>query len=135
MLKAQGRIFFGFPPWRMPFGGHQQMCTSKFLSKLPFLHLLPRTLYRATLKVFGEKDGTINALLEIKDTGISINRFERIISSENYIFERKQLYFINPNYEVKFGLKPRKINRIISSIPHFRDFFTTCCYCLVRKEK
>ena len=24
-LKPSGVIFFGFPPWRMPFGGHQQM--------------------------------------------------------------------------------------------------------------
>ena len=25
-LKPGGQIFFGFPPWYMPFGGHQQVC-------------------------------------------------------------------------------------------------------------
>ena len=40
-LKPGGIVFFGFPPWYMPFGGHQQMCHSK-ISRLPYIHLLPR---------------------------------------------------------------------------------------------
>ena len=47
-LAPGGRIFFGFPPWRMPFGGHQQVCRSK-LSKLPWFHLLPTGAYRKVL--------------------------------------------------------------------------------------
>ncbi|MGC9341113.1 MAG: class I SAM-dependent methyltransferase, partial [Bacteroidales bacterium] len=44
-LKPDGMFFLGFPPWQNPFGGHQQMCHSKFLSKLPWFHLLPGKLY------------------------------------------------------------------------------------------
>jgi cyclopropane fatty-acyl-phospholipid synthase-like methyltransferase len=36
-LKPGGIIFFGFPPWYMPFGGHQQICKSK-ISRLPYIH-------------------------------------------------------------------------------------------------
>jgi 2-polyprenyl-3-methyl-5-hydroxy-6-metoxy-1,4-benzoquinol methylase len=40
-LKPQGVIFFAYPPWWMPFGGHQQLCVTKLLEKLPWFHLLP----------------------------------------------------------------------------------------------
>jgi SAM-dependent methyltransferase len=133
LLKPKGRIFFGFPPWRMPFGGHQQICQNKLLSKLPFFHLLNARLYKWVLLAFNESEKTIADLLEIKETGISINRFERILQKEKYIFERKDLFFINPNYEIKFGLKPRKLNGLFASISYLRDFYTTCYYCLVSK--
>ena len=45
-LKPNGHIFFGFPPWQMPFGGHQQIASKKWLSILPYYHLLPMPLYR-----------------------------------------------------------------------------------------
>ncbi len=130
-LKPNGKVFFGFPPWYMPFGGHQQICRSKLLSKLPYFHLLPTMLYKIVLSSFGERKGTIKSLIEIKETGISINRFHRIVSKNNYGYSKKTYYLINPNYEVKFDLKPRKQFGIISSIPYFRDFITTCFYCVI----
>jgi 2-polyprenyl-3-methyl-5-hydroxy-6-metoxy-1,4-benzoquinol methylase len=133
-VKPGGKIFFGFPPWQNPFGGHQQICTSKVLSKMPYFHLLPVSLYKAVLSLFGENSGTIKELLEIKETGISIERFERILKKGNWIVDRKTLFFINPNYEVKFGLKPREAFPIISSIPVLRNFFTTACYYLISKK-
>ena len=131
LLKPAGKIFFGFPPWRMPFGGHQQICKSKLLSKLPYFHLLPFPIYRFMLKSFGESTKTVDSLLEIKETGIGINRFEKLIKKHGYQFDKKNLFFINPNYEIKFGLKPRKINTLLGSVPHLRDFITTCYYCVV----
>ena len=67
-LHPSSIVFFGFPPWQNPFGGHQQICHSKFLSTLPYFHLLPGKLYKYVLKKIGESEGTINELLEIKDT-------------------------------------------------------------------
>jgi SAM-dependent methyltransferase len=131
LLKPDGVVFFGFPPWYMPFGGHQQICHSK-LSKVPYFHLLPEGLYRFVLKSFGEQKSTIDSLIEIKETGISINRFNKLVASNGYQFAKKTYYLINPNYKIKFGLTPRKQNRIVQSIPFFRDFFTTCYYSVVR---
>jgi len=130
-LSPKGKIFFGFPPWQMPFGGHQQVCKNKIASKLPYYHLLPRPIYKAMLKMFGEPSKRIENLLEIKETGISIERFVRILKKENYRIDEKTEFLINPNYEVKFNLKPRKQFAIISAIPYFKNFFTTCCYCLI----
>ena len=133
-IKPNGKIFFGFPPWRMPFGGHQQICRSKLLSKLPWHHLLPMPLYKGLLKSFGEPSKTIEDLVEIKETGISIRRFEKIVSTSGYDYDKKDLYFINPNYKIKFGLTPRKLSALIKHIPYIRDFFTTCYYCVIHKN-
>ncbi len=133
-LKPGGRIFFGFPPWYMPHGGHQQICESKLLGFLPYFHLLPRFIYKAILKIFGESEGVIKELLEIKDTGISIERFEKIALKSNYLIEKKQPYLINPIYEDKFGWKPREQFEFINQIPFIRNFVTTCIYYVIRKK-
>ena len=130
-LKQGGMFFLAFPPWYNPFGGHQQICESKVLSKLPYYHILPRSVYGGILKLFNEQKDRIESLLEIKDTGITIERFQKILSDNNYRIEEKFFYFINPNYEIKFGLKPRKQLSFISSIPLLRNFITTSCYYIV----
>lgn len=131
-LRPGGLIFFGFPPWHMPFGGHQQVCVSRLLSKLPYFHLLPVSIYRKVLELFGEEASKVDELLEIKETGITIERFEGILLKEAYLTEKRELYLINPNYETKFGLKARIQFSVLSGIPWFRNFYTTCGYYLVR---
>lgn len=133
-LKPNGQIFFGFPPWQMPFGGHQQIASKKYLSVLPYYHLLPMPLFKGFLKLFGEKQNTIDDLVEIKETGISIERFEKLIKKNKYSISKRTYYLINPIYIYKFNLKPRKQLSIITSIPYLRNFLTTCMYYLVKKE-
>lgn len=130
-LLPGGMIFFAFPPWYNPFGGHQQVCQSKFLSRLPYVHLLPSFIYKKLLKSFGENDATIQGLMEVKETGLSIERFVRILTKENYKIEKVNHYLVNPNYEIKFRLKPRKQLGFIAAIPFVRDFLTTSSYYLV----
>ena len=132
LLAPGGIAFFAFPPWQNPFGGHQQICESKVLSLLPYYHLLPVALYKGLLKTFGESDAKISTLLEIKETGISLERFEKTAHKNGYEQVLRTLFLINPNYEVKFGLKPRKLTKIISSIPFLRNFFATCGYYIIR---
>ncbi|MCG9910803.1 MAG: class I SAM-dependent methyltransferase [Flavobacteriales bacterium] len=129
-LKPGGVIFFGFPPWRMPFGGHQQVCKSKLLSKLPYFHLLPMPLFKAVLRLFGESEATVQSLVEVKETGISINRFRGIIKHNKLRFCKEDYFLINPNYEIKFNLKPRKLPALLN-IPWLRDFYTTAYYCII----
>lgn len=127
-LNKDGVIFFGFPPWQMPFGGHQQIMKGKFLSKLPWFHLLPAVIYKAILKTGKEN---VAEMMEIKETGISIERFEKIVGETGYKVVNKTHYLINPIYEYKFGWKPKKQNGLIKSIPWVRNFFTTCVYYLI----
>ena len=129
-LKPGGVIFFAFPPWRMPFGGHQQVCRNKVLSALPYFHLLPRWLYRAVLRLGGESDALIQGLMEVRDTQISIHRFHSILNSQNWKIHKQTYYLINPNYEIKFGLKPRVVPAVFN-MPVLRDFYVTALYCIV----
>jgi SAM-dependent methyltransferase len=132
-MKSDGKFFLGFPPWQNPFGGHQQICSSKILSKMPYFHLLPTPVYKLVLKTLEKNKARIDGLLEIKETGISIDRFERILKRENYTIEKRTFFLINPNYETKFGLKPRRQSKLISAIPWVRNFFTTAAYYVVSK--
>lgn len=134
-LAKEGVIFFGFPPWYMPFGGHQQICKNKWLSKLPYYHLLPSALYKWILKSAGESEAAVKELLEIKDTGISIERFERICKNTGYTILAKNHYLINPIYKYKFKLEPRLQLPIVRNIPFLRNFVTTCVYYLVSSSK
>jgi SAM-dependent methyltransferase len=132
-LKPDGVIFFAFPPWFMPYGGHQQSLDHKFLEKLPYFHILPTPIYKGIMKAFGESEGRIADTLEVKETQISINRFERISKKAGFAIARRELYLINPSYKYKFGANPRKQFGIISAIPWFRDFLTTTCYYVLKK--
>ena len=130
-LAEKGTIFFGFPPWQMPLGGHQQVLKSKWLSKLPYWHLLPMPLYKWILK---KKKEDVRQMVEIKETGISIERFEKIAKNTGYNILNYRHYLINPIYEYKFGWKPRKQFGFIKAIPWVRNFFTTCVYYLIEKK-
>jgi len=132
-LTPKGIIFFGFPPWQMPFGGHQQLCQNS-LSKVPYFHLLPNPMYKGLLKLFKEPKHVVHDLLEIKETGISIERFEKIVAKNNYSIVSNIHYLINPIYEYKFNLKPKKQYRFVSKIPYVRDFLTTCVYYIIRSK-
>lgn len=126
-LKPGGCIFFGFPPWQMPFGGHQQICRSR-LSRLPYIHLLPRFVYRGLLRW---KNEPVDDLMEIRDTRISIERFERICLQQGYRFLFSEHFLLNPIYKWKFGWKPRKQFPWIRSIPVLRNYLTTCVYYVI----
>lgn len=126
-LKPEGLLFFGFPPWYNPFGGHQQVLPG-FASKIPYFHILPKPLYLGVLQLFGHNRKNLKELMEIHDTGISIERFERIVKKEQFAILKKQDFLFNPNYEIKFGLQPRKIIYPFFKIPFIRNFYTTAVY-------
>lgn len=134
LLKPGGFIYLGFPPWYMPHGGHQQICQNRILSMFPYVHLFPARIYGSILRRFKEDQDTVQALLEIKQTGISIERFESILKRQHYVIICKRPYLLNPIYRFKFGWKPRVQSRFIARIPFLRNFVTTCIYYLVKQQ-
>ena len=135
-LKADGIMFWAFPAWQMPFGGHQQMCRSKIGSRLPFFHLLPKAVYAFTLKILGENPNCIRALIETKRDRVTVEKFEKLLKQNDCIIIHRRLWFINPHYRQKFHLKPRKLNPYISKIRYILNFLSTSCFYIVKmKEK
>jgi ubiquinone/menaquinone biosynthesis C-methylase UbiE len=119
-LKSETKVFIAFSPWCMPFGGHQQCCKS-FLRYIPYLHLLP--FYGALLRRF-ETTKKVEALMEIKETRLSVKKFKQIIN--DYKIEKETFWLINPSYDAKFGLKPVKFINI--------PFLTTSYWCIISKK-
>jgi SAM-dependent methyltransferase len=134
-LKPGGKVFYAFPPWYMPYGGHQQVLNSKIASRTPWYHLLPGPTYRWALKLFGVPAHGIAVMYDIKSTGISIERFLRINKANGFKAIAKDYYLFNPIYEHKFGLKPRKQLSFIAGIPFFRNFVTMGVYFLMDKTE
>lgn len=135
-LSPDGVVFIAFPAWQMPFGGHQQIARKRTVSHLPFIHLIPYTFYKWFLKLCGETEDIVKELLSIKKTRCSIEIFKKAARESGYNIISEQLYLINPHYDIKFGLQPRKLNKAISRIPYLRNFFSTSCfYCLKSKTE
>ncbi len=133
-LKPDGLIFLGFPSWYMPFGGHQQMCFNKVLARTPWFHLLPMAVYKKILQWFNKHQAQNGGLMEIRETGISIHRFERILKKENYEIRKRRFYLIPPIYSYKFGLKVRRLTPLIGTLPLFRELFITSAYYLISRK-
>ncbi|MCC7298946.1 MAG: class I SAM-dependent methyltransferase [Bacteroidia bacterium] len=134
-LKPGGKVFFAFPPWYMPYGGHQQVLPGKLASKTPWYHLLPGASYRWMLKAFGVNDSGINTMYEIKSTGITIERFLKINKKAGFELSASEYYLFNPIYKFKFGITPRKQWSIIAKIPFLRNFVTMGVYFLTAPVK
>jgi len=134
-LSPGGFVFMAFPPWQMPYGGHQQVLHSKWASRIPYAHLLPGKLYPAYLKLCGVSPAAIETMLDIKSTGISMERFERIHQKNGYSIVHRQSYLFNPIYKFKFGIKPRKQIWPFNAIPFLRNYLVMGVYYLMQKNR
>lgn len=134
-LKPNGIAFMAFPAWLMPFGGHQQICHNPVISKVPFIHLLPEVAYRYLLRLSGESPECITELLSIKQTKVTIEEFEKHIEGSVLSIAHRDLWLINPHYEIKFGMKAMKLHPLIAGIPYIRNLLSSSCgYVLKRHD-
>lgn len=134
-LKSDGVLFIAFPAWQMPFGGHQQICHHRFWSIVPYWHLLPTSICHFILKRLAHENvATINELLEIKSCKVSVESFEGIVKAFPINIINRKLWLINPHYQEKFGLNPRKLHSLLSLVPHLRNYFSTSCFYLLGKK-
>jgi SAM-dependent methyltransferase len=132
LLAPSGRIFLAFPPWCMPFGGHQQVCKSWLLSRMPYFHLLPMPAYRRVLELFAERPARVESLLATKRTGLASAEFERAAERAGYRIVTERFYLVNPMYAYRFGMAPREQAQWLAEQPALRDFITTCAYYTLR---
>lgn len=129
-MRTDAVAFLGFPGWQMPFGGHQQMCKGN-LSKIPFLHLLPEKQYVRLLAKKGESEGTINELLSIRRSKVTIESFENLIDTLGLKVKDRTMWFINPHYKQKFHLYPVREIWPFTALPYVRNYYTTTVWYLL----
>ncbi|MBP6386850.1 MAG: class I SAM-dependent methyltransferase [Pseudarcicella sp.] len=133
ILRKDGVMFFGFPPWQNPFGGHQQVLNSNFWSKVPYYHLLPDFIYYNIIKMVDPYH--LPFVKDTKATRITPEVFEGIIQKENCKILQRNLYLINPIYEYKFNLKGKLQYKWLANIKYLRNYFTTNCDYLIAYDQ
>lgn len=127
LLKPSGVIMSAFPAWKMPFGGHQQICRNP-LCRIPFIHLLPEKWYEGYLRICKEKDDKINELMSIRRSRMSIEGFESLCCRNGLKIEDRTLWLVNPHYKAKFGLRPVKLHKYLSCGRWLRNHMSTSCF-------
>ena len=121
LLKENGIIFLSYPPKYSPYAGHQQNVKKK-IGSLPFIHILPKSLYTIFLKAAKLTKEKISELLQTKRDMISINKIEKLFDKAGLQIIKKDFYFIRPCFKKRFGWKPKKT--VFNSIPIIKEVFT-----------
>lgn len=110
LLRNQGVLFITFPPKWAPFSGHQQT-SGRMAAKIPYIYLLPDSLYKIILRVLGVNENKRNYLLRTKSTRLGIREFIHLAEKSGFKILRLVQYFVRPEYRFRFGL-PSMQNRL-----------------------
>jgi len=117
MLLPEGIVVVSFPPFRSPFGGHQQVMKS-CLKYIPYVHLLPESIYKWLLEKIEREN--FDSYFSNYKTGITIRQFEQLIDQVGFKPIEKIFYLVRPRQAFRFGLKIKQ-NRI----KFFQEYLTT----------
>lgn len=129
LLKPGGFLYMTFPPKYSPFAGHQQHARS-FLRKTPYIHLLPEIVLRLIGRLLGESSELISQILLNYRNGLSIFRFRKLANLNSFSSFKHQVFLIRPVFEIRFGLKPRKL----LPIPVMEELLATGCETVLQKD-
>ena len=122
-----------FPPFYSPFGLHQQTLLKSSLRKLPYLSLLSDTLLSPLLNLFKEDKKTINNLLEIRDSRMTIYAFNQLINEIGLTISKEEYFLIRPSHEIRYGWKMKKFNK--KPLKGLRELITLgTCYLLTNSK-
>jgi len=131
LLNPGGKLFMSFPPKYCAYAGHQQT-VPKLLGKLPYLHLIPDSVYVFYLRVIGCPEKKIKYLIDTKKTRVSIGQMKKIINKIGYNIRKESNWLIRPAYSFRFGI-PRIINPF-SWIPVLNEILCNGALFLLIKE-
>ncbi|HRP03047.1 MAG TPA: class I SAM-dependent methyltransferase [Candidatus Kapabacteria bacterium] len=107
IIKPGGYLFITFPPYPSAYGGHQHTLAGNFITKLPFIHLLPKSIFFKLINSGRPLD--ISEVRRLKDIQFTPDKMEKIAKANGYEIAKKEFYMIRPVYKMKFGLNPIKL--------------------------
>jgi len=132
LLKPGGKLFMSFPPKYCAYAGHQQTVPN-ILGKIPYLHLLPNSIYVAYLKLIGCPENKINYLISTKETRISIRKMRQLVSRVGYTIQKENNYVFRPAYRFRFGLPT--IKNLFNMVPILDEVFSNGILYLLTKPE
>jgi len=107
IIAPGGYLFITFPPYNSAYGGHQHTLAGNFITKLPFIHLFPKSIFFNLIKSGRPQD--IEEVARLKDIKFSPEKMEKIAKDNGYEIAVRDFYIIRPVYKMKFGLNPFKL--------------------------
>jgi len=123
------KFLITFPPFYSPFGLHQQTLLKSSLRKLPYVSLLPHTCLSPLLKLFNEDNKTIDNILEIRESRMTMYAFDQLIHEVGLTISEDEYFLIRPSHEIRYGWKMKKFNK--KPLKGFRELITLgTCYLL-----
>ena len=126
-------ILITFPPFYSPFGLHQQTLLKSSLRKLPYLSLLSDTFLSPLLNLFKEDKKTINNILDIRESRMTISAFYQLINEIGLTIYKEEYFLIRPSHEIRYGWKMRKFNK--KPLKGLRELITLgTCYLLTNSK-
>jgi len=130
LIKQGGYLYVTFPPYNSPFGGHQHTLAGNFLTKLPYIHLLPRSFFKRIIRSGRLIDQ--NEVLRLKEIRLSSKKFKQSAAAAGFLIHKEEYYLLRPVFKMKFGLPALKITPIAKFLP-FRDFLSLECMYVLKK--
>lgn len=101
MLKVGGLLYVTFPPYYSPFGGHQHQ-VQNFFSRIPYLHWLPKPIFKYLIQNGRQAD--VQEVLRLKSIRLTIRKFLKFVNDVGFSIRKSEFFLIRPVYKYKFGL-------------------------------
>jgi SAM-dependent methyltransferase len=121
LLKQDGKLFITFPPYYSPYGGHQQIVRGNIFSKLPFIHYLPKNIFK--LLVSSGLDYGIDEVIRLKDYRLTPRKLKKIAKKLNYSITTEDYFLLRPVFKPRFNLPVFKIS-FLKKIPGLIDILS-----------
>lgn len=130
LLRPGGYLYVTFPPWYSPFGGHQQLLVNG-ISKIPYVHFLPRPLFERAIA--NGRAADVVEVRRLRAIRMTIAKFRRAARAAGYRLADEKLFFIRPVFRSKFGLRPIGAN-LLKPFPGVRDLLALEAGYLLKNE-
>jgi len=131
LLKPNGKIYITFPSYYSPYGGHQHTLSGNFVTKLPYLHFLPETIFFKLIKSGRPQDQ--EEVRHLSKVRLTTGKFEKAASVANLKVYRKDFYLLRPVFKSKFNLPTLKINAL-KFFPLLTNLFSTESAYILEKD-
>ncbi len=138
-LADGGAILVVYPPYFSAYGGHQQILHPPRrlglpLARLPFIHLLPCSWWRAAQRrPQGEDDPQWEEILTIRRARLTIGGLHRRARRQGLRRVRARHYLLRPSFRLRYGT-PVWGAGLLGSLPGLRELLVTGAWELFRPE-
>lgn len=131
IIKPNGFLYLTFPPYFSPYGGHQHTLAGNFITKLPYLHLLPKGIFKKLIKSGRENDQ--GEVIRLKEIRLSAKKLLKAASQTGYELFYQDYYLLRPVFKMKFGLPAIKLTAL-AWLPLVKQLFSLEASIILRKK-